>query len=199
MVTGNSRGLGQALSHELLQRGHRVAGCSRSRGVDVSDFAQVSAWAATVGVPDVLINNAAVTTRPDPIWQQDPAEFQRALQVNVAGVQHVLRAFLPAMIERGSGIVVNVSSDWGRGAAPLVGPYCASKAAVEMLTACLAQELPPGMAAVTLDPGTWDTDMLRFTFGEGAAEYPQAHLFASPCADLLLSLGPEHNGQKLTL
>lgn len=208
VITGTTRGLGRALAEELRQRGHRVAGCGTSAEppdrVDVGDFAQVELWARSVWqrfgqAPDILINSAGVTSDPDPLWAQQPEALARVLRVNVGGVQHVLKAFLPSMIERGQGVVVNFSSDWGRSGAPMVGPYCASKWAVEGLSRCLALELPPGMAAVSLDPGTINTDMLRFTFGPGADEYPTPESWRGPAADLVLSLGPEHNGQALTL
>lgn len=202
VITGTSRGLGAALTAELQGRGHKVLGCATAT-VDVSRADQVESWAqqilARYGPPDVLINNAAVTTSPDPLWQQSPEAVQRLLLVNVAGIHHCVRAFVPAMIERGRGVVVNISSDWGRSAAPMVAPYCASKWAVEGLTRSLALELPPGLAAVTLDPGTINTDMLRFTFGPGAEEFPDPEQWCARAADLVVSLGPLHNGQVLTL
>ena len=202
VITGTSRGLGAALAHELRSRGHRVAGCS-SAETDVGDWAQVDRWARRVlqeqGPPDILVNNAGTTTAPDPLWAQDPEGVRRLLEVNVLGTFHVLRAFLPSMLERGRGVVVNFSSDWGRSTDPMVAPYCASKWAIEGLTRSLAQELPAGMAAVSLDPGTVNTDMLRFTFGEGALAYPEPAQWCGQAADLLLSLEPGHNGQALTV
>lgn len=202
VITGTSRGLGAALADELTRRGHTVVGCSTAT-LDLARADQVDAWAAGVlsryGPPDVLVNNAAVTTRPDPLWQQDPAEVQRLLLVNVAGVHHCLRAFLPAMLTRGRGVIVNVSSDWGRTPAPMVAPYCASKWAIEGLTRSLALELPEGVAAVSLDPGTINTDMLRFTFGPGADEFPAPAEWCAGAADLIESLGPQHNGRVLTV
>ncbi|MFN8607230.1 MAG: SDR family NAD(P)-dependent oxidoreductase [Vulcanimicrobiota bacterium] len=208
VITGTTRGLGQALAQELRARGHLVAGCGTSAAppdrVDVGDPQQVEDWAQVVlgawqAPPDLLVNSAAITTDPDPIWAQSPENMARLLRVNVGGVHNVLRAFLPAMLERGRGVIVNISSDWGRSGAPMVAPYCTSKWAVEGLTACLALELPAGMAAVSLDPGTVNTDMLRFTFGPGAEQYPSPESWRRPAADLLLSLGPEQNGQALTL
>ena len=182
-------------------------GCSTSaeppHRVDVSQWQQVEAWSQQIlrelGPPDVVINNAAITSSPNPLWEQHPTDFQRMLQVNVAGIHHCLRAFLPAMVKRGSGLIVNFSSDWGRSGAPMVAPYCATKWAVEGLTRSLALELPPGLAAVTLDPGTINTDMLAYTFGPGASEFPPPELWSGGAAEFILSLGPEHNGQALTV
>lgn len=208
VISGTTRGLGRALAEEFISRGHRVAGCGTTAAaddrVDVGDFHQVERWARNVlarwdGPPDILINSAGVTTDPDPLWAQHPEALARVLRVNVGGVQHMLRAFLPSMIERAQGLIVNISSDWGRSGAPMVGPYCASKWAVEGLSRCLALEVPAGMAAVSLDPGTINTDMLRFTFGPGAEEYPTPESWQGKAVDYLLTLGPEHNGMALTL
>jgi NAD(P)-dependent dehydrogenase (short-subunit alcohol dehydrogenase family) len=79
-----------------------------------------------------------------------------------------------------------------------VAPYCASKWAIEGLTRALAQELPPGLAAVPLNPGVIDTDMLRSCFGQEAAEYPSAEEWAERAAPFLLGLGPDDNGKPLT-
>ena len=90
------------------------------------------------------------------------------LDVNVKGVFNVIRAFVPAMVRRKSGVIVNLSSGWGRSTSPEVAPYCATKYAIEGLTLALAQELPAGMAAVPLNPGVIDTDMLRQAWSDGA-------------------------------
>ena len=135
----------------------------------------VRAWAERVlagGPPDLLVNNAGVINANAPLWQVTEEDFARVIDVNVKGVVNVIRRFLPAMIARGEGVVVNFSSGWGRSTAAEVAPYCASKWAVEGLTQALAQELPEGLAAVALNPGIIDTDMLRSCFGDGAGSYP---------------------------
>src|SRR6185295_7668060 len=93
-----------------------------------------------------------------PLWRVPVEEFDQVIDVNIKGVANVIRAFLPAMIERGNGVVVNFSSGWGRSTAADVAPYCATKWAIEGLTQALAQELPKGMAAVPVNPGIIDTD-----------------------------------------
>ena len=80
------------------------------------------------------------------------------IDVNIKGVANVIRHFVPAMIARESGVIVNLSSYWGRSVSPEVAPYCATKWAIEGLTRALAQELPQGLAAVPLNPGIIDTD-----------------------------------------
>src|SRR5262249_21389378 len=84
------------------------------------------------------------------------------------------------MIRRGAGVIVNFSSGWGRSTAAEVAPYCASKWAIEGLTRALAQELPAGVAAVPLNPGIIDTDMLRSCVGGDAGGYPAPRRAAGP-------------------
>ncbi len=121
------------------------------------------------------------------------------IDVNIKGVVNVIRHFLPAMIARGSGVIVNMSSGWGRSTAAEVAPYCASKWAIEGLTRALAQELPRGLAAVPLNPGIIDTEMLRSCFGGSASEYPGPEEWARAAIPFLLGLGPKDNGKPLTV
>ena len=220
VITGATRGLGRALVSAFATAGHTVLGCGRSAGhvqglrtdfpgphlfaqVDVTDAAAVAAWADEVlakhGPPDLLVNNAALINTPAPLWEVPADEFRAVVEVNVVGVFHVLKAFVPAMAARKAGVVVNLSSGWGRSTSPEVAPYCATKYAVEGLTLALAQELPPGMAAVPLNPGVIDTDMLRQSFGGGAASYPKPDAWAKRAAPFLLGLGPKDNGRSLTV
>jgi NAD(P)-dependent dehydrogenase (short-subunit alcohol dehydrogenase family) len=92
-----------------------------------------------------------------------------------------------------------LSSGWGRGVAPNVAPYCASKWAIEGLTRALAEELPLGMAAVPLNPGVIDTDMLRQCWADGAGDYPKAATWAETAGPFILSLGAKDNGQPLSV
>jgi NAD(P)-dependent dehydrogenase (short-subunit alcohol dehydrogenase family) len=220
VLTGVSRGLGRAMLAEFAAGGHVVAGCARNRAtlaalsrefsaphdfaaVDVRDDAAVGDWARhvleTIGPPDLLLNNAAIIHRNAPLWHLSPAEFGEVIDVNLKGVFHVLRHFVPAMIERGRGVIVNFSSGWGRSTSPEVAPYCATKWAIEGLTQALAEELPAGMAAVPLNPGVIDTDMLRSCFGDDAETYPRPETWAKRAVPFLLSLDPRHNGQPLTV
>lgn len=220
VITGASRGLGRVLCERMAGLGHTMVVCGRSadamrdleaelgprhdaRSVDVSDSDAVSSWAAgvidRVGVPDLVINNAGVINRRAPLWSLSAEEVARVLRVNVLGTVHVVQAFLPAMIDRGSGVVVNVSSGWGHSTAPEVAPYCASKFAIEGLTGALAQELPSGLAAVAWSPGIIRTEMLDTAFGDDAAAYPDPSSWADDSVPFLLGLGPKHNGQSLRL
>ncbi len=219
-ITGCSQGLGHALLEEFVKAGHTVAGCSRSstkmqqlseqfgephffKAVDVSQEAEVAKWAdeliTQIGVPDLVINNAAIINQLRPLWEVPVSEFQKLVDINIVGVQSVIRHVLPAMIEQGSGVMINLSSGWGRSVSPEVAPYCASKWAIEGLTQALATELPPGMAAIPLSPGVIATDMLRQAWGEeGVAGYRTPAQWAVQAAPFILSLGAQHNGQSLT-
>jgi NAD(P)-dependent dehydrogenase (short-subunit alcohol dehydrogenase family) len=220
VLTGATRGLGRALLDRFIPLGHHVFGCGRSAehvaelrrlfgsphafaAVDVRDAHAVDAWAkkvlAQAGPPDLLINNAALINRPAPLWQIGREEFDALIDVNIKGVANVIRAFVPAMVARKSGVIVNLSSGWGRSTSPEVAPYCASKYAIEGLTLALAQELPAGMAAVPLNPGVIDTDMLRQSFGDEAAHYPDPGEWAKRAAPFLLKLGPRDNGHSLSM
>ena len=217
VLTGASRGLGRAMLEGFLARGHTVAACARSKisvesenanpklfaSVDVCNPAEVESWAKVVltevGAPDLLINNAGLINRSAPLWELTAEEFNPVIDVNIKGVFNVIRAFVPAMIRKNRGVVVNFSSGWGRTAASEVAPYCATKWAIEGLTQALAQELPAGMAAVPLNPGVIDTEMLRSCFGGSAGSYPKPESWAKSAVPFLLKLGPAHNGQALTV
>jgi NAD(P)-dependent dehydrogenase (short-subunit alcohol dehydrogenase family) len=198
-----------------------VAGCARSQeivdellaehgplhhfaAVDVSDDEAVRIWTCDVlahfGAPDLLVNNAAVIAGNAPLWDIPVHEFDAVIDVNIKGTAHVLRHFLPAMIHRQSGVVVNFSSGWGRSTSPDVSAYCASKWAIEGMTQALAQELSSGLCAVSLNPGIINTEMLQTCFGkESAAPYPTAPEWAQSAGPYLLGLGPKDNGQALTV
>ena len=218
VITGATRGLGRAMTARFVEAGWIVIGCGTQAAtvdalrthypeshrfdvLDVADDTAVGRWAQTicaeVGAPDLLINNAAVINNNAPLWQVPPAEFARVLNVNVQGTFHVIRHFVPAMIARGRGVIVNFSSGWGRSTAPEVAPYCASKFAIEGLTQSLAQELPAGMAAVALNPGIINTDMLQQCFAAGAASYPTADTWSRSMVPMLCRLSAKDNGKAL--
>jgi len=219
LITGVGRGLGRAMTEKLIELGHTVVGCSRQPAhvaelskrfgaphrfdaVDVADEAAVGGWAKSVlaggGPPDLLLNNAALINRNAPLWEVASDDFSQVIDVNIKVIYHVVRHFVPAMIARGSGVVVNFSSGWGRSTSPEVAPYCATKYAVEGLTLALAQELPSGMCAVPLNPGIINTDMLQSCFGKDAGSYPTPEKWAKKAVPFLLALGPNDNGKALT-
>jgi len=218
VVTGATRGLGRAMTARFIEAGHTVAGCGRSAShvaelrerpgdphrfdvVDVTDAEAVAAWAVSVieshGTPDLLVNNAALINRNAPLWEVPAEEFSDVIDVNLKGVANVIRGFVPAMVARASGVIVNFSSTWGRSTSAEVAPYCCTKFGVEGLTRAMAQELPGGVAAVALNPGVIDTDMLRTCFGAGAASFSDAEEWSQRAAPFILGLSATDNGASL--
>ena len=219
VMTGVSQGLGRALVDEFVALGHSVAGCARNgeaiaelqaehgaphnfQSVDVADDAAVGAWAKhvldTFGTPDLLINNAAIINANAKLWEVPTEDFRHLTDVNINGVHSVLRHILPAMISVGTGVVVNLSSEWGRSVSALVGPYCASKWAIEGLTKALAEELPAGMSAVPVSPGVVNTEMLQSCFGDAAQMHQTAVPWAKTAAPFFLGLSVKDNGRSVT-
>ncbi|MCU0749216.1 MAG: SDR family oxidoreductase [Akkermansiaceae bacterium] len=225
MITGCSRGLGLAMARSFAARGWRVSGCGTKldaverlateltglereksghliRACDVTSEADVSAMANEIlnsaGAPDLLLNNAAVINPNAPLWEVSAEDFSRVVDVNLKGIHLILRSFLPAMIARGSGVMVNFSSGWGRSTSPEVAPYCCTKWGVEGLTQALSQELPSGLAAVALNPGIIDTEMLQSTFGPSSSDFPSPAAWAEKAVPFLEKLGPRDNGKALT-
>ncbi len=220
VITGVSRGLGLAMTEKFIELGHTVIGCARSSEaveklkqkysaphhftcLDVANDDRVKDWATEILAknepPDLLINNAALINNPAPLWNVSSEEFSEVIDVNIKGTANVIRHFVPAMIARKSGIIVNLSSGWGRSTSPEVAPYCASKWAIEGLTRSLAQELPRGMAAVPLNPGIIHTDMLDICFGEDAVNYTSVKAWVQKAVPFLLQLKPSDNGVPMTV
>ena len=220
VITGCTRGIGRALALGFARLGHVVQGCGRDARrveelalalgephtvdvVDVRDDGAVKRWAERVlalrGAPDLLLNNAALMSDLAPLWKVPAEEFDALVDVNVKGVANTLRHFVPAMIERGRGVIVNLSSGWGRSVDAEVAPYCTTKWAIEGLSRALALELPPGLACVPLSPGVVDTDMLRRCWSDNASSAPKPDAWARAAARELLTLGEKDNGKPRTI
>lgn len=183
LITGASRGIGKAAALAYVEAGANVALLARGREeitelagqigpkalaipCDVSRFWEMSAAIdATVeafGGLDVLINNAGVIDPIAPFEETDPEGWSQAIDVNLKGVYHGMRAALPVMLAAGGGSVLTVSS--GAAHNPVEGwsAYCASKAGVAMLTRSLHHEAGArGIRALGLSPGTVATQMQR--------------------------------------
>ena len=200
---------------EFAKRGWQVAGGARDlhglsdlekqltsprliRSLDVTQSHDVDSFAQEVkeslGVPDLLVNNAGLINQNAPLPQVSADEFASVLAVNLGGIHNMIRSFVPMMEDKGQGIIVNFSSYWGQSTAPEVGPYCATKWGVEGLTRSLAQELPKGMAAVAFNPGVINTEMLQSTFGEQALSYPNPEEWALEAVNRLENLTVADNG-----
>ena len=182
MITGVTHGLGRAMVGEFAKLGWTVAGCGRDEAAlaelqkdypaphhfqsadltsDNSIRSFTNAVLSGLGAPDLLLNNGGVINQNAPLWEVSEAEFSKVMDINVKGTASIIRHTVPAMITRGSGIILNFSSGWGRSTSPEVAPYCASKWAIEGLSSALAQELPAGLAAAALNPGIINTAMLQ--------------------------------------
>lgn len=220
LMTGVTRGLGRSLVDRFIEKGCILWGCGRNASqiqamsqqfpsphhftvVDVSQDDEVNRWVTPLlqqhGPPDLVINNAALMNRLAPLWEISANEFDPLIDVNVKGVANVIRHVVPAMVQRGSGIIINMSSGWGRSTSAEVAPYCASKYAIEGLTKALADDLPDGLAAIPLNPGIIDTDMLRTCFQDAAGHYPDAHHWSYGAADYILALGTTDSGLSRTI
>lgn len=220
LITGVSRGLGRAMVGEFASHGHTVCGCARTptaidelreqfpaphrfEVVDVADDTAVKDWSHQVldeiGTPRWVINNAGLINGNAPLWNISGDEFATVVDVNIKGTFHVLRHFLPAMIRQGDGVIVNMSSTWGRTTSPEVAPYCATKWAIEGLTQALASELPDGLVAVPMNPGVIHTEMLESCFGSGANSYPDPKNWAARAVPFILKLKQRDNGRAVTV
>lgn len=176
LVTGGGTGLGAAIARALYDAGADVVVAGRRpeplqevaaglgeragwRTVDVADPASVEQLEKSLGGTEVsiLVNNAGIAGPVAPLTDITPEEWDEVFGVNVRGTFLMCRAFLPSMVSRGSGDVINLASVSGK--RPLIRrtPYCASKMAVIGLSSTLAFEVgPAGVNVNTLSPGPVD-------------------------------------------
>jgi NAD(P)-dependent dehydrogenase (short-subunit alcohol dehydrogenase family) len=222
VISGATRGLGRALSRRFAESGWTVYGCGTDRNlvalanrefgaphdfrqVDVADFEQVQDWAKVVvtrtGAPDLVIANAAVIHAPVPAWEVSADEFHRGITVNLGGVFHVAKAFMPALLKKGAGCLISVSSSWGREAARGFAAHCSTKFGVEGFTQGLALDVPPTIKVHTLDPGGGiNTDLLRKCLPDEYTEYPSPETWAVRAFEYIVNeLPAEPNGKPLTV
>ena len=172
LVSGAGNGLGRAIALALSARGARVILTGRRRNalsetasfiedsrvatVDVADPASVGALRDALHDEDVsiLVNNAGVAGPVKALTEIEPDEWDAVFAVNVRGTYLMCRAFLPPMLARGSGDVINVSSVTGKRPLPGRTPYAASKTAVHGLTVTLGAEVGgAGIRVNSLSPG----------------------------------------------
>ena len=145
LITGGARGLGAATAARLRADGVEVitvdlAG-DADETLDITDEQAVTALAARVGAVDILINSAGIVGPNMPLVDTTTADWRTTLEVNVLGTVGMMRAFVPGMVERGWGRVVNFASMAGKDGNPNLAAYSASKAAVIALTKSAGKEL----------------------------------------------------------
>jgi NAD(P)-dependent dehydrogenase (short-subunit alcohol dehydrogenase family) len=208
VVTGASRGLGAGLAAHFASAGLHLGLCARHRpdlvaktrprahdgrvdpaeppvvaSVDVTDFAALESFAGEVvgrfGRIDLWVNNAGVLEPVGPLAEADPGEVARHLAVNVTGTAYGTMVFARHVATRpGGGVLVNLSS--GAGTRPYAGwaPYCAGKAAVEMVSAVAAlEERRHGLRAYALAPGLVDTEMQAAVRATDERRFPEVGRF----------------------
>ena len=134
-----------------------------------------------------------------PLWETSDEQFSRVIDTNLMGVVNVIRHFAPAMSGQGRGVIVNLSSRWATASEGRMAPYCAAKSAVAAVTRALAEELrPTSVAAIALNPGVVDTDMLRAYLEEQCSEAltcPSPADWARVACPFLLGLGFKDTGK----
>lgn len=170
LITGASKGIGRAIAVELAARGHRVIATARRPEaladvpadlrlrLDVTDQDSVDAALRDAGDINVLVSNAGETVRA-PLESVPLAEVERLFQLNTLGALRVAQGVLPAMRERGTGRLVFVSSIQGRLVLPIIGPYGASKWALEAIAETLAIETGHfGIKVSIVQPGAVSTN-----------------------------------------
>jgi NAD(P)-dependent dehydrogenase (short-subunit alcohol dehydrogenase family) len=183
LVTGASRGIGAATALALAQRGiasvlavrdrdaarpvaeavHKLGVACRIEICDVADYASVQrcidSTVAAWGRLDILINNAGQIDPQGPLAQTDPAEWARAISVNLVGAYHVIRAALPELLQR-HGTIINISTGAAHKPRDHWSAYCTSKAGLYMLTRSVLNDYgKQGLSVYSLQPGFVDTEM----------------------------------------
>jgi len=229
LITGASRGIGEAAARIFAEAGARVALTARSEDriaaiageigesaiaipCDVSRYwemeAAVGACLSAFGRLDVLINNAGVIEPIAHLTEADPEGWGQAIDINLKGVFNGMRAAVPVMLETGGGTVLTVSSGAAHGPVEAWSHYCASKAGAAMLTRCLDKEQrETGIRAMGLSPGTVATEMQREIKASGVNPVSKLdwsdHIPADwPAKALLWMCSPEadgHVGEEISL
>jgi NAD(P)-dependent dehydrogenase (short-subunit alcohol dehydrogenase family) len=186
LITGGGSGIGREVARRFLAEGGRlvIAGRTESklratweslgrderlafRPCDVAALDEVRAladWATRqLGRIDILVNNAGVNLKQRTMRELTPESWRHLLRTNLDGAFHCIHAVLPQMLERGDGLIINISSIAGKRASPLGGAaYAASKFGMTGLSHCLAaEEKDSGIRCSVIYPGEVDTPILE--------------------------------------
>lgn len=204
VVTGAASGMGRSYAKEFAAQGAKLAlmdfdgeGLAETAGMigltdeylltetfDVSSSKAMQAFAKKVldkfGTVDVVINNAGIGGGGLPAWEMPAKSYEKVMAVNFYGVLHGTRAFLPSLIEKNSGHIVNVSSIFGLAGAPNNTDYCASKFAVRGYTEALMAELSDSRVGIHLvHPGGIATNIAN---ADEFVKFRDQYLTTSPDA-----------------
>jgi NAD(P)-dependent dehydrogenase (short-subunit alcohol dehydrogenase family) len=224
VITGANRGIGMGTAVILARAGHSVVATMRNpaaagelrrvaadeklpiqiEALDVDSDSSVKQCFDDVqagGPVDALVNNAGIE-RAGPIEETPLQDFRACMETNYFGAVRCIQAVLPSMRERRQGVIVNVSSVAGKACSSPLGPYAASKYALEAVSEALAQEMRPfGVRVAVVEPGVTDTRMARNieSLPDQAARYPQAKRISALFAAILAAGAgtPEMVGEKI--
>ncbi|AZQ68558.1 glucose 1-dehydrogenase [Silicimonas algicola] len=200
VVTGGGSGFGEGIIRRFAAEGARVAvvdlngeaaervaqavdgiavACDVSRGADVARMADTVREA--FGAVDILVNNAGTTHLPTPLDEVEEEMFDRVFAVNCKSVYLTARAFVPAMKERASGVILNVASTAGVSPRPRLNWYNASKGWMITATRTMAIELAPfGIRVNAVNPVAGETPLLASFMGEDTPEMRAKFLSTIP-------------------
>jgi NAD(P)-dependent dehydrogenase (short-subunit alcohol dehydrogenase family) len=222
VITGTSKGIGLETAVVLARAGHTVYATMRSpekapelarraeaeglaihvSQMDVDSDTSVAEGMAEIekqaGVVDVLVNNAGIE-RHGAIEETPMSEFRAVMETNYFGALRCIKAVVAGMRERQSGCIINITSIGGRMATSPLGPYAASKFALEGLSEALAQEMKLfGVHVAIVEPGIIDTSMARGLTEMGQTRYPHTRRLEKIFAAALESpRGPHLVGEKI--
>jgi NAD(P)-dependent dehydrogenase (short-subunit alcohol dehydrogenase family) len=189
LISGASRGIGRAIAaayaregarvflcarrqpdldraiHEIASAGGKIAGCPGDVGFAEDVQRIVSAATDRFGTIDVLVNNASILGPRVDIADYPLPAWQEVINVNLTGIFMLTREVLPMMLNRGSGLIINVSSGVGRKGKARWGAYAVSKAGIECLTQILADELKgSGVRVYAVNPAATRTEMRALAY-----------------------------------
>ena len=220
LITGASRGIGEAAARALARAGAAVALAARSAGdieriadeitkaggraqaitCDVTRYADVEAAVLRTvdafGAIDILVNNAGVIEPIARIADSDPDGWDEVVDINLKGAYHAIRASLPPMLAAGEGVIVNISSGAATNAIEAWSHYCATKAGLLSLTQCTDHEYrSEGITVLGLSPGTVATEMQVQIRASGINPVsqldPAVHISTDKVADAIVWLCTE--------